>query len=606
MGSNEAQRLSVTLPDGHDNQLSDHQLKQLCDPLTAVAITSRRAFVATAVGFAGLVVCNVGCQNLVKRGQSPDGDIVASTEVADTRYVASVCKMAGLQGEKIEGIALITQLKSTGSPARPGELRKRLERELERLDLEVGTDTLIKSDDTEIVLCRGFLPPGVRRGDPIDFEVQGLRDTQGTSLENGFALHVRLQDTARLGNTVKEGHLKAVGRGRVLTDALFETRKDAEKLQGVVLGGARSTVSRNLTLIMRKGSNSIRTATQISSALNQRFTISSAAGLKSVAEAKTDQLIELEIPDQYRHNVGRYAQVVSNLAFEEESGQRVNRLDRLGRELNDPVAAGLAAVRLEGIGRQAIPTLVRALGHRNVPTRFYAAQSLAYLGNEDGVSVLRTMAVSEPAFRWHALTALATLENVESEQALIGLLNENDVETRCGAFRALRLRNPNHPVVQGQWLANDHHLCVVDNESEPLLHFSRQQRAEILVVNDSQNFSDQFLYVESGLTVKSNGDGTVSVANYTAQNRSKTTCSDRVSDVLQTVAQAGHGYATLLRMSRTAKNEGTLNAQFAIGMLPKTGRQYQSNVVQNKAEMIKDEDVKQVSWWSTVKEKFAR
>lgn len=602
MGSTEAKPHSPTSLGCRNNQLS----QQLSNRQSGIGIANRRAFVATLVGCAGVVISNVGCQNLVKRGQSPDGDVVAATAQPNTRYIASVCKMAGLNGEKLEGIALITELKSTGSAARPGEIRNRLERELERLDLDTSTDSLIKSEDTEIVLCRGFLPPGVRRGDPIDFEVQGLRDTDGTSLENGFAIHVRLQETARLGNTVKEGHLKAVGRGRVLTDALFETRKDAEKLQGVVLGGARSNVSRNLTLMMRTGSNSIRTTTQISSALNKRFTISSAAGLKSVAEAKTDKLIELEIPDQYRRNVGRYAQVVSNLAYIEESSQRVNRLDRLGRELNDPAAAGLAAIRLEGIGRQAIPTLVRAIGSPQVPTRFYAAQSLAYLGNEDGVSVLREMAVSEPAFRWHALTALATLDNVESEQALIGLINEDDTETRCGAFRALRLQNPNHPVVQGQWLANDHHLCVIDNESKPLLHFSQRERAEILVVNDSQTFSDQFLYVQSGLTVKSNGDGTVSVANYTSQDRSKTTCSDRVSDVLQTVAQAGHGYATLLRMSRRAMKEGTLNAEFEIDAMPKAGRQYQSNVVQNKGEMIKDDNVKPASWWGSVKERFAR
>jgi hypothetical protein len=571
---------------------------------------NRRVFVASSlIGAAAMVGANVGCQNLVKRGQSPDGDIVSASGTrtpVSTRYVAAVCKMAGLRGEKVEGIALITQLKSTGSAAKPGELRKRLERDLERLDLEINTDTLLKSKDTEIVLCRSFLPPGVRKGDLIDLEVQGLRDTSAKSLENGFAIHTRLQDTAKLGNTIKEGHLKAIGRGRVLTDALFETRSDADALQGVILGGGRSNVDRDLTLIMRKGSTSVRNATQISAALNQRFTISSANGLKSVAEAKTDQFIELKIPDQYRRNVGRYAQVVSNLAFGESSTDRVNRLDQLGQQMNDPVACGLAAVRLEGMGQQAVPTLIQSLRSPQVPTRFYAAQALAYLGKDDGVAVLRDAAVTEPAFRWHALTALATLDNVQSEQALVGLLNENDAETRCGAFRALRLQNPSHPVVQSQWLANDHHLCVVDNGSDPLLHFSQRERAEILIVNDTQIFSDRFLYVESGLTVKSNGDGTVSVANYTAQNNDKTICSDRVSDVLQTVAQSGRGYATLLRMARKATQEGTLNSRLEIDALPKVGRQYQADVVETKSDIIDDRNVKRASWWSSVKERFAR
>ena len=235
--------------------------------------------------------------------------------------------MAGLRGEKIEGIALITQLKSTGSAARPGEIRRRLERELERLDLDVSAANLIKSDDTEIVLCRSFLPPGVRKGDRIDLEIKALRDTEATSLDNGFAIHTRLHETAKLGNTVKEGHLKAVGIGRVLTNATFATRdEESNKLQGVILGGGRANVDRNLQLRMRKGSSSIRTATQISASLNKRFTISTGGGLKNVAEAKTDQLVVLKIPDQYRHSVGRYAQVVSNLAFVENAQALVNRL----------------------------------------------------------------------------------------------------------------------------------------------------------------------------------------------------------------------------------------------------------------------------------------
>ena len=571
---------------------------------THLGSINRRVFLC------GLVVVTSGCQNLVKRGQSPDNNVLAAsseTPKARTKYVASVCKMAGLRTEKIEGIALITQLKSTGSPAKPGEVRRRLERELKRLDLDINTADLIKSKDSEIVLCRGFLPPGVRKGDRFDLEVQALRETEATSLENGFAIHTRLHDTAKLGNTVKEGHLKAVGTGRVLTKATFSTGADASgKLSGVILGGGRASIARDLSLLMRKGSGSVKTATQISSALNRRFTVSTGSGLKNVAEAKSDKVIALRIPNQYRHSVGRYAQVVSNMAFGEDAQALVNRLDLLQSEMNNPVSAGLAAVRLEGIGRQAEPTLIRSLQNRQLPIRFYAAQALAYMRKDEGVSVLREAAIAEPAFRWQALTALASLDNGQSEQALIKLLNQNDDETRCGAFRALRLQNPNHPVVQSQWLADDHHLSIIDNESDALLHFAKRERAEILIFNNSQTFNDKFLYVESGLTVKSNGDGTVSVASYRSDNTEKLVCSDRVSDVFQTVAQSGHGYATLLRLSRQAMKEGTLNSKLAIDTMPRVGRQYNPAVVKNEPLNSEDNQVQQASWWTSVKERFAR
>jgi len=275
--------------------------------------------------------------------------------------------------------------------------------------------------------------------------------------------------------------------------------------------------------------------------------------------------------------------------------------------MTDPVAAGLAAVRLEAIGRKAIPVLVRALRSPQLASQFYAAQALAYIGEDEGVAILRDAAAQEPAFRWQAFAALATLDNAQSEQALINLLSEEVAETRYGAFRALRLQNPSHPIVQGQWLAEDHHLCIVDNEAAPLLHFSQRERAEVVIFNNSQTFSDQFLFVQSGLTVKSNGDGTVSVANYRADNNQKTICSDRVSDVFQTVTQSGYGYATLLRLARRAEKEGTLNARLAVDALPKVGRQYKPNVVQDSApQVIKDSQIQPASWWSSVKERFAR
>ncbi len=559
---------------------------------------SRRIFLA------GVVAVTSGCQNLVKRGQSIDDEIVTAPQPT-THYIASVCKMAGLRGEKIESIALVTQLNATGSPAKPGEIRNRLERALERLDLEIGTEKLLKSKDTEIVFCRGFLPPGARKGDPFDLEVQGLRDSEATSLENGFVITTHLRDTARLGKTVKAGHLKAVGSGRIITDEALG--KSASNLQGIILGGGKARVDRDLTLLMRSGSSSIRTATQVSGALNSRFTIAKDGGLENVAEAKTDQVVELKIPRQYRHSVGRYAQVVSNVAFGEIPTALADRLDRLEQEMKIPATAGLAAVRLEGIGQKAVPTLNRAMKNPQLPTKFYAAQALAYIGNDDGVAVLVEAAIQEPAFRWQALTALATLDNGRSEQALIGLLNQSEPETRYGAFRALRLQNPNHPVVQGQWLANDHHLCIVDNESEPMLHFANQERAEVLVFNNSQTFSDQFLYVQTGLTVKSDGDGTVSVATFRADDSSKKVCSDRVSDVFQTLAQSGYGYSTLLRIARQSQQDGTLNARLEVDATPKVSRQYRPNVVQNtQPPVIQDSQVQPASWWSSIKGKFAR
>jgi len=164
---------------------------------------------------------------------------------------------------------------------------------------------------------------------------------------------------------------------------------------------------------------------------------------------------------------------------------------------------------------------------------------------------------------------------------LAGIVNEPSAETRYGAFRAIRKRNPQSPLVAGQWLSRDFKMCLVDNPSPALLHFSRSDIAEIVVFNDSQTFNEKFLYVESGLTVKSNTDGTVLVATYQSDDSFRATCSDRVSDVIQTVAQAGYGYETLLKMARLAMKEGTLNGRLVVDATPKVGRRYQSEAPSN-------------------------
>ena len=233
--------------------------------------------------------------------------------------------------------------------------------------------------------------------------------------------------------------------------------------------------------------------------------------------------------------------------------------------------------------------------------------------------------MGEPAFRWHAFAALTTLDSAKADAALESMLAEDSAETRYGAFRALRLKNPDNPLVAGKKLRNEFRLAIVDNAGSPLLHFAKHELAEITLFNDTQTFNDQFLFVEPGLTVKSNGDGTVSIATYSASNPFRATCSDRVSDVIQTMTDAGFGYSTLLRMSRKAMQEDALNARLVVDATPKIKRHYQAKTLQqaaassaagksstvasrltNRATTIKDSAVKPAGWFSNVKERFSR
>ena len=551
--------------------------------------------VGRRVFLAGLIVTVSGCQNMIRRGQSPESSLVQLQDenVDSSKYVGDICGIYGLNFAKVEGIGLAVALDGTGSSAKPSGQRDRLLRDLEANPNFDNVKKMLTSTDTEIVIMQGLLPPGIREGENFDLEVITLRDSDATSLENGMILQTRMSPMARLGGGIKQGHVTGLGKGRILVDALFESRRDQPNhLKGVVLGGGKAIENRPLGLTIRTENFSPKTSIQISRAINARFTTVGNSGRAGVAEPKTDRNIQLVVPDNYRQNIGRYLGVIKNIAYAEPVSDRVNRMEELDRQIGTPSNAALASLRLEALGKDGIPALKRALRHPDLEVQFHAAQALAYSGESDGVDALKRAAEEEPAFRWHALTALSSLDDVSASVALAELLHMQSAETRYGAFRAMLAHSPSDPLVNGDWLAGDFYLHEIPSEAEPMLHFSRSKRPEIVVFGDQQTVSEDFLHVETGLTVRANGDGTVSISVYsTKSGGQKKVCSTRVSDVIRSMADLGYGYGPLLKMLRSAKQSDMLNTRLVVNAVPKLGRTYSPD----EAELPQEKSDKFVS-----------
>jgi len=499
---------------------------------------SRRIFLA------GAVVTAAGCQKLIGRGQSPDSSPLVQLyddNVSKTKYIGDICGIYGLNFAKVDGIGLAVGLDGTGSAAKPGSQRDQLIRDLEINKKVDDPKALLKSDNTELVLMYGLLPPGIRKGETFDLKVTVLGNSDATSLENGTLLISRMRPLRRMGKGVRQGHVTALGKGGIVIDATFDARQDQSKqLHGVILGGGKALEDRPLGLAIRTDDFTPKTTTQISRAINSRFTAVSSHGRKGVAEPKTDKQIDLLIPDGYRLNVGRYLAVVKNIAYSEPVSDRINRMESLDREMSQPAQAGETALKLEAFGKEGIPALKRALRHQDLEVQFHAAQALAYSGHADGVDILVKAARDEPAFRWHAMTALASFDDVSAGNGLSELMHVESAETRYGAFRAMLARSANDPLVSGNWLAGDFHLHEIPSEASPMIHFSRAKRPEIVLFGHNQTIADDFLHVETGLTVRGNGNGTVSVNSYSSKyGEEKLVCSNKISDVIRTLGQAG-------------------------------------------------------------------
>jgi hypothetical protein len=178
-----------------------------------------------------------------------------------------------------------------------------------------------------------MVPPGAKKGDRYDLELilPPKPRLETSSLKYGFLLKTRMRPMVQLGNTVKKGAISGQGRGSVLVDSLFEPRKDSEnEVRGVILGGGVLLDDRSFGLGVRSEENPLRQATSIAKAINERFTTVTRDGRTGVATPKTDKAIELTIPESYRLNIGRYSQVIGNIASgpSESAGAIGSRIER--------------------------------------------------------------------------------------------------------------------------------------------------------------------------------------------------------------------------------------------------------------------------------------
>ncbi len=129
-----------------------------------------------------------------------------------------------------------------------------------------------------------------------------------------------------------------------------------------------------------------------------------------MAKAETDQYISVRVPRVYHHNQKRYFQIIGVLPIISDTHVREERMARWGKELLDPKTAGMAALKLEGIGRNATAALKPGLDSPDPNVRFWTAEALAYLNDTAGVTVLGDTVVRQPLLRPAAFDALAALD----------------------------------------------------------------------------------------------------------------------------------------------------------------------------------------------------
>ena len=545
-------------------------------PLLAAAEHSaldRRSFLASLAGMAGGTLAISGCATPLMRGQTPEPE--AQAEQGPER-VGDYTRPWGLNWVKLESVALVTNLPNTGSDPPPGQARERLIAEMMTHQVP-HPDRILASPTNSLVMCTAYLPPAVEKGDVFDIEVRVPARSETTSLRGGWLMQTRMRQMQIAGGGLRTGSVDGLGQGHLLVDAVFQGTSDKiHETRARVLGGGVSAISRSLGLAIAKDGASVRTSTLIGAAINARFFTFDSGVKKGVAVPKRDNFIDLSVSPRYKHNLARYLRVIRQIALRENPVQRVERLALLEKKLLEPTTAALAAMQLEAIGNEAVGALQGGLASSDPEVRFYAAEALAYLDQPDAAAPLGQAARDESAFRWHALTALATMTHASALDALVALLHVPSVETRYGAFRALRTRNAADPLTKGELLEKKFRYHVIPTTGEPLVHIARSRLPEIVVFGHEQRLKPpQFLFAGKHLMITALDGGQLKVGRFEAgEDPVYETCSTELDQLIRTIVKLGGGYAEIVQCLQEARHAGCLEARLAVEALPRPNRRF--------------------------------
>ncbi len=261
-------------------------------------------------------------------------------------------------------------------------------------------------------------------------------------------------------------------------------------------------------------------------------------------------------------------------------------MKKLEKELQQPRTAERAALQLEAIGLDAIPILRSGLKTENLECRFHSAVALTYLGENDGIEVLREAAARERAFRVFAFAALSTIDDPQVELALQDLMSVqvdqdgtsyDSAETRYGAFRSLWTLNRASRFIEGEKLNKEYWLHTLETEGHPMLHLTHRKRAEIVLFGKDQVFQTP-LAVRAGNHILVNsrpGSEHIVVSRFYRDGEDRQLkVSRRVEDVIRAASELGATYPDISQMLVQAHRQHNLASRFEIDALPQAGRYY--------------------------------
>ena len=359
--------------------------------------------------------------------------------------VASAARMVGLR-VPLSGWGILIGLEDKGSSEIPPnlaeEVRKYLRGELKLIRRRTGVPYLsvnafMRDPDTALVKLSATAPAGAPVGTIMDIEVSAWPRTQTTSLQGGLLLPAELSVDRGVDTTQIHQKRFSTAEGMIFVNPFIDIKNPAERVKlrkGRILGGARLT--RALPLRLELYNPSFSDANLIQQRINERFT-----GRTKVANAKSRDYIEINIPENYQRNYTRFLELILHLPIRGGAVADEARAHRIAEHMKQPdMDCNQLALIWEAMGRQAL-TVVQGLYSSPVPVvSYYSSRTGVRLGDykNAGSELLRFATTKGSPFQIVAIRELGKHLYVErSGIALRKLLDDRSAIVRVAAYKSL-------------------------------------------------------------------------------------------------------------------------------------------------------------------------
>jgi len=504
-----------------------------------------------------------------------------SNEPADYNWdkvhvVGDLAVPLGLNSAKVQGVSMVTELRGTGSDPNPSPVRDMLLQEMRIRQVEKPQRQLA-SPNTSLVILETVIPPGAKKGDRVDVIVDCPSDSDTTSLEYGYCLEGRMTEKAMLGGRIREGKKIASASGPIVLESVIEgTKTSRTQKRGLILGGAELLEERPLALGLVEGRASVVASARIGAAINTRFFMYVRGSKEGVATPKNDKVVALKVHPKYHDNIPRYVNVIRNVPLSQATSYRVKRLGELQLELLDAGSTQSAAMKLEAMGDESLPVLKKGLDSQHELVRFCSAEALAYLDQNISIEPLREAAANSNAFRYRAIMALRSMDELEAFDALETLLHAEGAETRYGAFDALKKRASHLPSIRGVKLPNGIELHHVRSAANPMIHVRMVDRPEIVLFGDDTRLRGPVTYLgANGLTIRSVDNRKVRITRFVSRGDDQfAECESDIKEVIRTLVDLGAEYGEVIRTLFALRKEEYILARVEVNAMPRSDRKY--------------------------------